>query len=122
MPDESWTFTDTIAGSESQVLHETKVIRDGLAHSESYPWTVGLPFSDIGVLHDGLVVGIPLHDTIAGSEFPVLHETKVIRDGLAVDDSAQAWQNGWEVNERVSCADALTEFERVIWKLTLGRW
>ena len=70
MPDESWTFTDTIAGNESQVLHETKVIRDG----------------------------------------------------LAVDDSAQAWQNGWEFNERIACTDAITEFDRVIWKLTLGRW
>lgn len=122
MPDESWTLTDTIAGSEYQVLHEDKVLHDGLAHNETHPWTVGLPFSDTGVLTDSLVIGIPLHDTIAGREYPVIHEEKVLHDGLAVDDGASTWQNGWEFNERIACTDAITEFDRVIWKLTLGRW
>ena len=121
MPDESWALTDEVLGSEALEFYDLKPLSDGMAHSEAYPWTVGIPFNDSGVLTESLIIGIPLRDSLAGSEALEFYDLKPLGDDLATADEWE-WSGGWPQNDLLACVDAITEFDRVIWKLTLGRW
>lgn len=62
-----------------------------------------------------------LTDTAYTADALLLAGAKSASDGLDTAE-AFAWQGGVVLTDNVYTVDAFAVFERVIWKLTLGRW
>ena len=121
MPDESWNLTDTAYTADALLLAGAKSASDGLGITESPLWAEAWPFADGVTATDNQVVGLPLSDGVTTADALLLAGAKSASDGLDTAE-AFAWQGGVVLTDNVYTVDAFAVFERVIWKLTLGRW
>jgi len=62
-----------------------------------------------------------LTDGVSATEAYRLSGSRSYNETLEAAEGS-AWSADWPVTENVYAAEAFAVFERVIWKLTLGRW
>ena len=121
MPDENWSLSDDVGADDALLLAWGKPLADGLHAVDAPVWSLAWPFTEGVAADENTVWGLVFADEVGADDAYLLAWAKPLGDNLQTDD-AFVLAGDVPFVDNVGAADTITVFERVMWKLTLGRW